>query len=127
MNYRLRSLRSLNKTKYATARIKMSPCQKVSWSRIRAGAMAPTGQKAICHISSINQKNPLANREGISFYLFTFLPLKRSISHTRRSRNRREEGREGGYYYLHRYLNDTLFHLHTDCLMSHRSLRSHRL
>ena len=75
MNYRLRSLRSLNKTKYAIARIKMSPCQKVSWSRIRAGAMAPTGQKAICHISSINQKNPLANREGIfflPFYFFTF-------------------------------------------------------
>ena len=64
---------------------------------------------------SRKQKESPANRQGIlfTFSLFTF-PLKRSQSHARRSCNRRQEGREGGYYDLHRYLNDTLLHLHTD-------------
>ena len=44
-------------------------------------------------------------------FLLPFSPTsERSISHTTRSRDGRQEGREGGYYHLHRYLNDTLFH-----------------
>ena len=37
-------------------------------------------------------------------------PLEWAIAHTRRSCDGRQEGREGGYYDLHRYLNNTLFH-----------------
>ena len=46
---------------------------------------------------------------------FTFLPfyfftLKRSVSHATRGRDGRQEGRERGYYHLHRNLNNSLFH-----------------
>ncbi len=38
--------------------------------------------------------------------------LKRewSVAHTRRGRNGRQEGRERGYYHLHRNLNKLLLH-----------------
>ena len=44
------------------------------------------------------------------FYLFTFLLLKRSVAHTTRGRDGRQEGRECGYYHLHRNLNNSLLH-----------------
>ena len=46
----------------------------------------------------------------LPFYLFTFLLLKRSVSHAARSRDGRQEGRERGYYHLHPNLNNSLFH-----------------
>ena len=39
------------------------------------------------------------------------LERNRSIPHTARRGNRRQEGRERGYYNLHRNLNETLLHL----------------
>ena len=47
----------------------------------------------------------LATRRGI-------LVLERngSESHATRGRDGRQEGRECGYYHLHRHLNDSLFH-----------------
>ena len=36
--------------------------------------------------------------------------LERPIPHAARGRDGRQEGRERGYYYLHRNLNETLFH-----------------
>ena len=41
--------------------------------------------------------------------LFT-LHLKRSVAHATRGRDGRQEGRECGYYHLHRYLNNSLLH-----------------
>ena len=38
------------------------------------------------------------------------LPLKRSVPHATRGRDGRQEGRERGYYYLHRNLDDSLLH-----------------
>ena len=39
------------------------------------------------------------------------LERNRPIPHTTRGRDRRQEGRECGYYYLHRHLNNSLLHL----------------
>ena len=39
-----------------------------------------------------------------------FLERNWSVAHTTRGRDGRQEGRECGYYYLHRNLNDPLFH-----------------
>ena len=33
-----------------------------------------------------------------------------SVTHATRGRNGRQEGRERGYYHLHRNLNESLFH-----------------
>ena len=38
------------------------------------------------------------------------LSLERAVAHTTRGRDGRQEGRERGYYHLHRNLNDTFFH-----------------
>ena len=73
---------------------------------------------------------------------FTFLPfyfftLKRSVSHATRGRDGRQEGRESGYYNLHRNLNNPLLHdpilftLHSSlglalALSPYRGLRRHR-
>ena len=38
------------------------------------------------------------------------LELNRSATHATRGRDGRQEGRERGYYNLHRNLNETLFH-----------------
>ena len=40
------------------------------------------------------------------------LERNRPIPHTTRGRDRRQEGRECGYYYLHRHLNDPFLHTH---------------
>ena len=39
-----------------------------------------------------------------------FLERNWSVAHTTRGRDGRQEGRECGYYNLHRHLNDPLFH-----------------
>ena len=36
--------------------------------------------------------------------------LEGAVAHATRGRNRRQEGRECGYYHLHRNLDDSLFH-----------------
>ena len=36
--------------------------------------------------------------------------LEGAVAHATRGRDGRQEGRECGYYYLHRNLNDSLFH-----------------
>jgi len=36
--------------------------------------------------------------------------LEGAVAHAARGRDGRQEGRECGYYYLHRHLNDTLLH-----------------
>jgi len=36
--------------------------------------------------------------------------LEGAVAHAARGRDGRQEGRECGYYNLHRYLNDSLFH-----------------
>ena len=38
------------------------------------------------------------------------LHVNRSVTHATRGRDGRQEGRERGYYNLHRNLNETLFH-----------------
>ena len=38
------------------------------------------------------------------------LERNRSVSHATRGRDGRQEGRECGYYHLHRHLNDSLLH-----------------
>ena len=40
----------------------------------------------------------------------SFSCLEGSVAHTTRGRDGRQEGRECGYYNLHRHLNDPLFH-----------------
>ena len=59
------------------------------------------------------KRTPADNPAGVLFtfllfYLFTFLPLKRSIPHATRGGECRDERRECGYYHLHRNLNDSL-------------------
>ena len=44
------------------------------------------------------------------FPFFTLLPLERSVAHAARGGDGRQEGRECGYYHLHRNLNESLFH-----------------
>jgi hypothetical protein len=56
------------------------------------------------------------------FSLTRGLHLKRSVAHTRRGRNGRQEGRERGYYNLHRNLNKTICP-HTINLFSIKNLR----
>ena len=54
--------------------------------------------------------------------------LERAEAHAARGGNRRQEGREGGYYHLHRYLNDALFHASPPLPFSCRSGHTrHRL
>ena len=36
--------------------------------------------------------------------------LEGAVAHAARGRDGRQEGRERGYYYLHRHLNNPLFH-----------------
>ena len=40
----------------------------------------------------------------------SFSCLEGAVAHTTRGRDGRQEGRERGYYNLHRNLNETLFH-----------------
>ena len=46
----------------------------------------------------------------VFFYEGNLLPLEWSIPHTTGRRDGRQEGRECGYYHLHRDLNDALLH-----------------
>ena len=49
----------------------------------------------------------------------------RSVTHATRGRDGRQEGRECGYYYLHRNLNDSLLHsgsFHYSLFVIHYSL-----
>ena len=39
-----------------------------------------------------------------------YFSLEGPVAHAARGRDGRQEGRERGYYYLHRNLNETLFH-----------------
>ena len=48
-------------------------------------------------------KNPHSAEQG-------FLVLEGAVAHTARGRDGRQEGRERGYYHLHRNLNETLLH-----------------
>ena len=54
-------------------------------------------------------KNPRSSERGF-FHYSLFTAPQGSQSHAARGRNGRQEGRERGYYYLHRNLNDSLFH-----------------
>ena len=86
----------------------------------------PSGKNILRNGYFVQQKQPLVKRSSVLlctnkesplgseqrfFYFFTFfLPLKRSVAHATRGRDGRQEGRESGYYNLHRNLNDALFH-----------------
>ena len=50
--------------------------------------------------------------QSIRSFSATWLRLEcdRPLSHATRGRDGRQEGRKRGYYYLHRHLNDPLFH-----------------
>ena len=48
-------------------------------------------------------KNPRSAERG-------FFVLEGAVAHATRGRDGRQEGRESGYYNLHRNLNDALFH-----------------
>ena len=54
--------------------------------------------------------------ESIFSEVFALIPValliewERSVTHTRRGCDGCQEGCESGYYDLHRYLDDTLFH-----------------
>ena len=56
----------------------------------------------------INEGRAFCSSLTSPFHPFTFSPLKRSSAHTARRTQCREEGRECGYYDLHRKLNHTL-------------------
>ena len=58
--------------------------------------------------------------------LLASLVLERAVTHATCGRNRCQKGRERGYYYLHRHLNNPLFHTHLSLtfIMSGRSART---
>ena len=53
-------------------------------------------------------KNPRNNKWIRGF--FGELILERTVAHTARGGDGRQEGRERGYYYLHRNLNNPFLH-----------------
>ena len=60
-----------------------------------------------CPIDYRNKKS-LATRRWILDLLF--ICSKRAVAHAARGRDGRQEGRERGYYHLHRNLNHSLLH-----------------
>ena len=61
-------------------------------------------------VSQEGMKNPLPECESDRGFDRVLLERDWSVTHARRGCDGREEGCECGYYYLHRNLNDSLFH-----------------
>ena len=60
--------------------------------------------------AGIKYKNPHSTERGFLFTLNLLLERNRAVAHAARGRDGRQEGRERGYYNLHRHLNDPLLH-----------------
>ena len=75
---------------------------------LRIGIVNEEPPYAEPHVRWCERSENESRRKTTSFSSYSI--LEGAVAHATRGGNRRQEGRERGYYHLHRNLNDPLFH-----------------